>query len=348
MILNDLLKRISEKKKKLDSIQPFKKKAIKSLEEWLRVELTYSSNAIEGNTLTRFETAEVLEKGISAVISGKALRDQLEAVNHAQAIEFIKKLAKKRKYHTEITEADINAIHRIILTRIIDESAGKYRESEIFVRGSSVEFPQPVQVPYLMREFIRWISVQKKTHPVLIAAEAHYRLVSIHPYIDGNGRTARLLMNLILIVNGYPMAVIRAEERTKYLSLLEQAQLKNYLNPYYRFIGVSVERSLDAYINAVDGKPVISVIAETEKKKLKKFTPDTYAELLKIGELAKETDETIHTLRYWTKEELLKVSGYTEGGYQLYHPDMIKRAKDIRRLQSEKRLTLAEIKKLFV
>ncbi len=337
----DLLQQLTEKKLKLDKLQPIKKEVIKNLEDWLRVELTYSSNAIEGNTLTRIETAEVLEKGISAIISGKALKDQLEAVNHAKAIEFIKSLVKKRKNHTKITESDINAIHKIILTGIDDEWAGRYRETEIFIKGTNVELPQPVKVPYMMNEFIQWLSNQKKTHPVRVAEDAHFKLVSIHPYIDGNGRTARLLMNLILIINDYPMAVIRNEERIQYLDSLELAQLKEDMRSYYHLIEISVDRSLDAYLNAAQGKPTLPAFEEHPLNAI------TYSELLKIGELAKETGETIHTLRYWTKVGLLEVTKYTEGGYQLYSPSMIKRVKEIRTLQKEKRLTIEEIKQRF-
>lgn len=346
--MTNLLQQLTEKKLKLDKLQPLKKERLKNLEDWLRVELTYSSNAIEGNTLSRIETAEVIEKGVSAVISGKALKDQLEAVNHVKAIEFIKSLAKKRKNHTKITENDINTIHKIILTGIDDEWAGRYRETEIFIKGTNVELPQPDKVPYIMNEFIQWLSHQKKTHPVRVAEDAHFKLVSIHPYIDGNGRTARLLMNLILIINGYPMAVIRNEERTQYLDSLERAQLKEDMQSYYHLIEVSVERSLDAYLNATQGKPILPAFEEHPLLVGKsKRNAVTYSELLKIGELAKETGETIHTLRYWTKEGLLTVTKYTEGGYQLYSPSMIKRAKEIRRLQKEERLTLAEIKNRF-
>lgn len=343
-----ILHRLSEKKLKLDSLQPLKKDVVKNLEDWLRVELTYSSNAIEGNTLSRIETAEVIEKGISAVISGKPLKDQLEAVNHAKAIEFIKSLARKRKTHINITKEDINAIHKTILTGIDDIWGGRFRETEIFVKGTNVEFPQPSKVHRLMNEFIGWLSRQKRTHPVKVAADAHFKLVSIHPYVDGNGRCARLLMNLILIINNYPMAVIKNEERTHYLNSLEVAQMKGNINPFYNLIEISIERSLDAYLNAARGKPILPAFKKYPIPELKsKKNYNSYGDYLKIGELAKETGETVHTLRYWTKEKLLEVDKLTEGGYQLYLPSMITRVKEIRRLQTEKRLTIAEIKKLL-
>ncbi len=137
------LKDIESKKQKLDSLKPLSQELIDNLEDWFKVELTYSSNAIEGNTLSRVETAEVLERGVSAVISGKSLKDQLEAINHARALEYIKELAQKRKSHQFITEDDIKDIQKIILTGIHDDWAGVYRQAEIFIRGSNAEFPLP-------------------------------------------------------------------------------------------------------------------------------------------------------------------------------------------------------------
>src|SRR5450631_2458459 len=128
---------LSEKKKQLDTYKPFPKELIQNIEEWLQVELTYSSNAIEGNTLTRIETAEVINKGITAVINGKPLKDQIEAINNAKALDFIKHLAMTRKSHQFITEQDILDIHKIILTGIDDNWAGKYRLTEVFIRGSN-------------------------------------------------------------------------------------------------------------------------------------------------------------------------------------------------------------------
>lgn len=338
--MKDKLNRLTAKKQKLDRYKPLPQELIKSLEEWFKVELTYSSNAIEGNTLSRIETAEVIERGISAVISGKALKDQLEAVNHAKALEFIKTLAKQRKGHHFITENDIKAIHKIILTGINDQWAGKYRQTEVFIKGADVEFPSVHKVSYLMTEFIQWLEDQREEHPVRVASNAHFKFVSIHPFIDGNGRTARLLMNLILTINSYPMAVIRNEERIRYLEAVNLGQTQDDLKSFYSLVEKSVERSLDAYLNAAQGKPsLVSLTKGIKTDRLKR------TKLLKIGELAKEAGELITTIRYWTKEGLLTVKDFTKGGYQLYEPSMIERVRKIRQLQNEKRLTLAEIKK---
>lgn len=333
----DRLKQLTDKKQELDKYQPLPDELLESLEEWLKVELTYSSNAIEGNTLSRLETAEVIERGVTAVISGKPLKDQLEAINHAKALEFIKDLASKRTSHQFITEEAILGIHQIILTSIKDWATGKYRTSEVFMKGSDVEFPLPRQIPRLIKEFIHWLQGQQETHPVRVAADAHYKLVTIHPFIDGNGRTARLLMNLILLINGYPMAIIRNEDRTAYLKTFDAARKENNMQPFYAMIEEAVDRSLDIYLNAAKGK----------QPALKEFTASartTSKKPLKIGELAKQTGETIHTLRFWTKEGLLNVAEYTEGGYQLYDPSMIERVRKIRQMQNTERLTISEIK----
>ena len=332
--LQEKLNQLTGKKQELDSKKPLTAEVLKNLEEWLKVELTYSSNAIEGNTLTRLETAEVIERGVSAVVKGKSLKDQLEAINHAKAVEFIRVLAKQKKGHQFITENDIKAIHKIVLAGIDDEWAGRYRESEVFIKGASVEFPLPRDVPYHMVEFIQWLETQQGAHPVMVAAEAHFKFVSIHPFVDGNGRTARLLMNLILIINGYPMAIIRNEDRAGYLEAVNLGQTKGNLEMYYSIINEAEERSLEAYLNATEGKPVIPILMGKGKE----------IRLLKIGELAEATRETKPTIRFWTKEGLLEVAKTTETGYALYDTKMIERAGQIRRLQNEERLSITEIK----
>ena len=324
------------KKNKLDSLKPIEVRALQNLEDWLKVELTYSSNAIEGNTLSRMETAEVLEKGVSATISGKPLKDQIEAINHAKALGFIKDLATKRKSHQFITEEDILTIHRLILSGIMDDCAGKYRQAQVYIRGTNFDLPKPNEVPILMRKFIEWLVNQQEKHPVKVATDAHFKFESIHPFIDGNGRVGRLLMNLVLITSGYPMAIIRNEERTQYLQSLNVTQTKSDLGLLENLIENSVERSLDAYIAAAEGKAVLpNLVGE--------ISPES-DKLLKIGELAKAAGETIPTVRYWTKEGFLEVAKYTEGGYQLYDSSQIDRAKEVRYLQDEQRLTLGEIK----
>lgn len=334
--MDDKLKELAKKKQQLDALRPLPKELQDNLDDWYQTELTYSSNAIEGNTLSRLETAEVIERGTAAVISGKSLKDQLEAINHAKALDFIKQIAKKRKSHQHITEQDIKDIHKIILTGIDDTWAGKYRQSEVFIRGSNAEFPMPNAVPYAVKEFVQWLQGIRDENPVKLSADVHFKFVSIHPFVDGNGRTSRLLMNLILTMYGYPMAVIRNEDRTKYLATFDMAREKQDLRPFYDIIETAVERSLDAYISAAKGESVMPQFN----------TPQTIfgRKLLKIGELAKATGETIHTIRHWIEKGLLEVAECTETGYQLFDRSMIERIKEIRKLQKEERLSIKEIR----
>ena len=318
-----MLQALTEKKQKLDQYRPLPPELVRNLEDWFRVELTYTSNAIEGNTLTRQETALIVEKGLT--VDGKTLKEHLEAVNHAEALALIRSLAQNKE--TAISEADIFDIHRLILSKIDDANAGRYRSVAVRIAGAVAILPNPAKVLQLMAEFVQWLQTDQG-HPAEVATQAHYRLVSIHPFVDGNGRTARLLMNLLLIRAGYPPAIIRKEDQRKYINALERAQMGGSLDDFNALIYEAVGRSLNIYLEALEPKEA----SQMERN------------LLKIGELARQTGETIHTLRYWTKEGLLSVQDHTLGGYQLYHPAMIERVKEIRRLQTEKRLTIAEIR----
>ena len=206
--LDELLKIIADKKKQLDALRPLPAPLVKNLQQWFAVELTYTSNALEGNTLTRNETALVVEKGIT--IAGKPLKDHVEAVNYTIALNFVNDLVDKKR--TEISLNDILDIHRIILKSIDDEHAGVWRKIAVKIAGSNVVLPDPIKVPDLMTDFIHWLH-DVNDAPVIVAAEAHRRLLAIHPFVDGNGRTARLLMNLLLMQTVYHPAIISMEER---------------------------------------------------------------------------------------------------------------------------------------
>lgn len=316
---------LNKKKSQLDSLRPLSPELVKNLDEWFKVELTYTSNAIEGNTLTRKETAVVIEKGLT--IGGKSLVEHLEATNHAKALDVVHELQRKKP--NQITENDILAIHGIILQGIDDHNAGHYRRVPVRISGSAVVMPNAMKVPDLMEEFAAWLKSKKDMHPVKLAGEAHYRLVTIHPFADGNGRTARLLMNLILMMQGYPPAIIRPQERLPYITSLETAQMGGTKEAYEKIIFKAASRSLDIYLKAAIGKDP-SDVALSDK-------------LLKIGELAKAVGETVPTIRYWTKEGLLDVADVTESRYQLYAPEMIEQCSEIQRLKKQK-LTLSEIK----
>ncbi len=315
---------LDEKKALLDQHRPLPVALVENLDEWFRVELTYTSNAIEGNTLTRRETAIVLEKGLT--VGGKTLREHLEAANHAYAIDWIR--AQVTRKPKDVDERDILQLHALVLKGIDDVNAGRYRTIGVRIAGSTVVLPNPVKVPDLMTEFAQWLKESRGMHPVALASEAHYRLVTIHPFVDGNGRTARLLMNLLLLMNGFPPAIIQKRERLRYIGALEKAQTGGSRDDFFKLLSRAVERSLDIYLKALSGAPQ----SDSDEERL-----------LKIGELAKRVGVANSTIRHWTKEGLLEVADVTASGYQLYAPDMIARIAEIRAMK-KKRFTLEEIK----
>jgi Fic family protein len=317
---------LEEKKHRLDSLRPLPIDLQKNLQEWFKVELTYTSNAIEGNTLSRVETALVIEKGLT--VAGKTLQEHLEAVSHAQAFDWILTLVNTTR--KDITEETILDLHRIILQKMDDTNAGRYRTVSVRIAGSSLVMPNAKKVPDLMEDYISWLQ-KNEAQPLTLAADAHFKLVSIHPFVDGNGRTARLLMNLILMQAGYPPAIIRKEDRQQYIQSIENGQLGGSLSQYYTLIYEAVDRSLDIYLASLENKEITHIV----ENKL----------LLKIGEIAKLTNETVSTIRHWTREGVLSTAGVTPGGYQLYSPSAVAIAQKIRRLQNDQRLTLVEIKK---
>lgn len=311
-----------KKKQALDSYRPLPEAMVSNLENWFRIELTYTSNAIEGNTLTRQETALVVEKGLT--VGGKSLKEHLEAANHADAINWIASLTTKSI--KQISEKDILHLHSLILKGIDDTYAGHYRNVPVRIAGSAVVLPNYLKISDLMEKFISWLH-NTSIDPIELAALAHYELVTIHPFVDGNGRTARLLMNLILMIYGFPPAIIKPSERLAYINSLEKAQLGGSKEDYLKVIVKAVDRSLDIYLKALKND---STSVESEA-------------LLKIGELAIETNETVATIRFWTKEGLLEVAHVTASGYQMYDKAMIARVASIKELK-KKRLTLSEIK----
>jgi len=213
------------------------------------IEYTYESNKIEGNTLTLQETALVIEKGLT--VGGKTLNEHLEAVNHVYAIDYIKELAKEKQ---GITERDILQIHSLILKGIDNGNAGQYRKVQVLISGAKHVPPQPYLVPKQMEDLVIWYNENKdRLHPVVMSAEMHERLVTIHPFIDGNGRTARLLMNLILLQSGYPIAILKgdAESRLQYYNALEAAQTDNNTRPFIDLIIGNVKSTMRRIINTI-------------------------------------------------------------------------------------------------
>lgn len=273
--MNNKLSILTRKKHNLDKFRPLPRELVKNLDEWFKVELTYTSNAIEGNTLTRAETALVVEKGLT--VQGKSLEEHLEAKNHAEALEYVRTLVGKKRQN--IIEQDILDIHRIILNDIEERNAGRYRTQHARISGSDVVLPNPAKVPELMEEFMKWLSGGNPDHIAKIAADAHFKLVSIHPFADGNGRTARLLMNLLLMQEGYPPAIIRKEERLAYINSIENAQKGVSLEYFYGIVFEAVNRSLDIYLEALEPDRITS---EEPVKEQRFYTTEEVARLLRV------------------------------------------------------------------
>ncbi|MGD0187099.1 MAG: Fic family protein [Roseiarcus sp.] len=243
-MLTALIPGIADKKAQLDRLRPISTAALAQLQKHYDVELTYASNAIEGNTLTLRETAEVIEHGIT--VGGKSLRDHLEAVDHYEALQWVRGLAATT---TPLGEGTVVELHRRIVARSQPEIAGVYSRLPRRIAGSPVVFPNPAKIPQLMEEFGAWLAAAPLDPASAFAA--HFRLTGIHPFGDGNGRTARLLMNLLLIRGGYPPIAVRPEDRKTYLDALERGSLAEDLRPFQTFMHERLDATLAEYLSAV-------------------------------------------------------------------------------------------------
>lgn len=238
----ELLNQIDAKKAMIDRKKPFPPHTLASLREKLLVEWTYHSNAIEGNTLTLSETKVVLE-GIT--VGGKKLREHFEVINHKEAILYIEEIVKN---HEELSEWQIKNIHSIVLKGILPENAGVYRKENVFISGAEHIPPEYMQVPGQMTELIEWyLGEDQNLHAVERAAILHSQFVKIHPFVDGNGRTARLLLNLELMKGGYVPIVIKKEERVTYYNALGTSQVNGEHSLFINFVAQILDGTLDFY-----------------------------------------------------------------------------------------------------
>jgi Fic family protein len=241
-----LVKAIAAKKERLYSLRPLSSEALANLEHHYDIELTYASNAIEGNTLSPVETTLVIEQGIT--IGGKPLKDHLEALDHYDAMRYVRELGRQR---TPLTEASIRTLHALVVQRSRPEIAGRYADLSRYVRTETGRhaFPSPVEISPLMRDFAMWLSSAPDTPET--AFTAHRRLVDIHPFNDGNGRTARLLMNLILIRGGYPPVAVRPEDRLSYIRALQRAQAGQGAEHLDALLYARLDATLQEYLSAL-------------------------------------------------------------------------------------------------
>ena len=223
------LQQCDELKKKLDALRPFPAETLRSLREYYRVGLTYSSNALEGNSLTESETKVVIEDGLT--VQGKPLHDVYEALGHADAYDHLQLMATDK----QLEVADILKLHELFYKRIDPSQAGKFRPVPLFISGSHYPLPSAEQIPKLMDEFLAWYRQHEfLLHPLELAALAHQKFVFIHPFVDGNGRVARLLMNLVLLRFGYPITIIPPILRLEYITALEKAHRST--NEFIQFV----------------------------------------------------------------------------------------------------------------
>lgn len=239
--MKEILIEVDKLQEEINSFRPLPASTLRQLKEYYRVGLTYTSNAIEGNSLTETETKVVLEDGIT--IGGKPIKDYYEALGHSEAYDHIYKLAKDKG----ITESDIKKLHKLFYYRIYEAKAGKYRKEKVFISGSRYSLPGPEKVSELMERFVNRIKdIENKNHPVEYSAIAHQELVFIHPFIDGNGRVARLLMNLILLQKGYCIAIIPPILRRDYINALEKAHTDD--KDFREFIARAVRETQKDYL----------------------------------------------------------------------------------------------------
>lgn len=235
---------IDELKRQLDQIRAFENHRIT---EALELEYTFESNRIEGNTLTLRETDLVINKGLT--VSGKSMKEHLEAINHGDAILYVKELISKESV---LTKKEVLSIHNLILRGILPEEAGRYRRIQVMIQGSGHMPPPPYLVEKQMEDYFIWYERNRLSlHPIVLAAEMHERLVTIHPFIDGNGRTSRLIMNMILLQNGFVIANIKGDNtsRYSYYEALDEVQTSGNKDAFIRFIAEVEKQSLERYLS---------------------------------------------------------------------------------------------------
>lgn len=285
---------------KIDAFRPFSKEILALWQERLRIDWTYNSNAIEGNTLTYGETAFFLREGLTS--EGRPLKDYIEAKNHAEAIDYLQDVVRAKR---RITEGFIKELHGLLL-RDIDHtiakgadgklirkplSAGKYKvwpNHVLTLSGTIHRYTEPIKVLDEMQDLLRWFKGCEHLHPVERAALFHYRFVRIHPFDDGNGRMARLLMNLILMQEGYPPCVVRMNKRREYLQSLEHADDTDSTNAFVRVIAGELIQTERTMLRALAGEPLPPILEEklTRVERRELILKVIGDETLSIGQIA--------------------------------------------------------------
>lgn len=244
-----LERRLAARRKRLDEQRPLAPSVVRYVRDELRVLLTYHSNAIEGNTLDESETQMVIEHGIT--IGGHTVKEHLEAINHAEAIALLYRLADQGAV---ITHEDVLQLHALLMARLLP-NAGQYRDGPVSIR-SSRHLPPPWQhIPELMDGWLAWQEGAGRTYPPIVrAALAHKAFLNIHPFYDGNGRIARLLLNLQLMRDGYPTVLIQRSVRETYIHALEAAHFGDF-QALVTLVGQAVDAGLSLWLEACERAP---------------------------------------------------------------------------------------------
>jgi len=230
----------------LNSFRPFRENQLGMLKEDLILNWTYNSNAIEGNTLTLKETKVALE-GIT--IGGKSVTEHLEAINHKEAILFLDDLINNKEKLSEMT---IKNIHYLVLKEIDNKNAGKYREENVIIAGAEHRPPSYILVPEEMGKLIyKYNNEWDNYHPVIKASLLHGEFVKIHPFIDGNGRTARLLLNFSLMISGYIPLIIKKEIRLNYYDSLDKAHTTKNYSDFIELVNESLKEAINHWLEIV-------------------------------------------------------------------------------------------------
>jgi Fic family protein len=311
MLTKRLLRRIQDKKGRLDDLRPLPPAAVHRLREQFTIEWIYHSNAIEGSTMTLRETQLVLEQGIT--IGGKSLREHFEVVNHQEAIRLVESLANQQ---LPISPFMVRQLHALVLAKIDSENAGQYRNLPVRIIGAVHEPPPSWDLPVQMDEWAAWLqAAEGQMEAVALAALAHHKLAAIHPFIDGNGRSARLIMNLVLMRAGCPPAIIAQENRRQYYRVLAQADAGREA-PLVNFVGRAVDRSLTLYLEACTPQNAPPPQEERwillrEAAKLSSYSQEYLSLLARTGRL-----EALKRGRNWyTTRQALAVYAASVGGY---------------------------------
>ena len=259
LINKKIHQRVLDKKRKLEGLRPLPSSLVARLKKQMMIEYTYNSNAIEGNTLTLRETQLIIEEGIT--VGGKSITETLEAKNHPEAIEFVERLVDAK---SELTEEVILQLHKLMMSNIT-EDAGHYRTMGVGITGATFMPPPSSEVKPRMDELLKWSREDPdELTPMELAAVFHHRFVQIHPFSQGNGRTARLLMNALLMKDGYPfIAIVPKLDRLKYLKTLMEADLGN-TSSFVNFMARCVERALDMYLDTLE-EPEILTLSEASQ-----------------------------------------------------------------------------------